>query len=73
MLNPEIILSTNHEIGFTKIECNKTTIEVTEAKAANTLICPTLWINDCIIFAPIKYPTKYPENKKPVDDRPKFS
>ena len=40
--NPEIILSTNQEKGFTKIECNNTTIDVSEAKAANTLICPTL-------------------------------
>ena len=38
-----------------------------DANAAKTLICPTLHIILGIVPAPIKYPTKYPDIKKPVD------
>ena len=56
-----------------KIEWTRITKEAKDANAAKTLMWPTLDIMFGIVVAPIKYPTKYPENKKPVDDRPKFS
>tara|TARA_B100001778_G_C18535619_1_gene605745 strand:+ start:775 stop:1113 length:339 start_codon:yes stop_codon:yes gene_type:complete len=66
-------LNKNHEKGFTKTECNKTDNDAIDAKAAKTLICPTLEITGVAVLAPIKYPTKYPDIIKPVDSRLKFS
>ena len=42
------------------------TKEAKDAKAAKTLMCPTLEIKAGIVAAPIKYPTKYPDIIKPV-------
>ena len=66
-------LNKNHETGLINIACNNMEREAIEAKAANTLICPTLEIIFGAVLAPIKYPTKYPDIIKPVSDRLKFS
>ena len=42
------------------------TKEAKDAKAAKTLMWPTLEIIVGIVVAPIKYPTKYPDIMKPV-------
>ena len=57
ILIPVTTLKTNQVNGLIKIECIRTTIDAIDAKAANTLICPTLEIRLVIVFAPIKYPT----------------
>ena len=44
-----------------------------DAKAAKTLMCPTLEITGVAVLAPIKYPTKYPDIIKPVEAKLKFS
>ena len=40
--------------------------EAVDAKAAKTLICPTLRTRLGTILAPVKYPTKYPDIIAPV-------
>ena len=42
------------------------TKDAKDANAAKTLIWPTLDIIFGIVAAPIKYPTKYPDIKKPT-------
>ena len=52
--------------GWIKIEWTKITNEANDAKAAKTLIWPTLEMILGIVAAPTKYPTKYPDIIKPV-------
>ena len=49
------------------MEWTRITREASDAKAANTLIWPTLEMTFGIVAAPIKYPIKYPDIIKPVD------
>ena len=58
MLIPVRTLNRNQTNGFIKIEWTKITKEANDAKAAKTLIWPTLEIIFGIVAAPIKYPTK---------------
>ena len=55
MLIPVRTLSKNQINGLIKIECIKITKEAKDAKAAKTLICPTLDMIFGIVAAPIKY------------------
>ena len=70
-MKPELIISINNinHIGYLepidkfingliKIECIKITNEANDAKAAKTLIWPTLETMFGMVAAPIKYPTK---------------
>ena len=66
ILIPVTTLKINQLHGFIIMEWRRTTIEAIDAKAAKTLICPTLKIKLGIVFAPIKYPTNYPDNIIPV-------
>ena len=66
MLTPVSILNKNHMNGWIISEWIKTTSEAKDAKAAKTLIWPTLEIIFGIVEAPMKYPTKYPDIIKPV-------
>ena len=54
ILIPVTILNMNQVNGFTKIECIRTTIDAIDAKAAKTLMWPTLEIILVIVLAPIK-------------------
>ena len=66
ILIPVNTLNRNQTNGFIKTEWTKITNDARDAKAAKTLICPTLEIIVGIVPAPIKYPTKYPDIIKPV-------
>ena len=54
ILIPVKTLNKNHTIGFINIRCTKITRDAKDAKAANTLMWPTLEIIFGIVAAPIK-------------------
>ena len=56
MLTPVIILIRNQTTGRDITECNKIAIDAKEAKAANTLICPTFCKKLGIINEPNRNP-----------------
>ena len=45
------------------------TNDAKDAKASKTLMWPTLEMRPGSVYAPIKYPTKYPDIIKPVEVR----
>ena len=65
-LNPVINLPNVQTIGFTKTAWIKILNDAIDAKAAKTLICPTYPTRLGIVFAPAKYPIKYPDIIAPV-------
>ena len=64
--NPVKNLAKIQTDGKTKVACINELNEANDAAAANTLMCPTLETKLGTKFAPIKYPTKYPDINDPV-------
>ena len=73
ILNPVRNLAKTQTYGSTKTTCIKELRDAIEAKAANTLMWPTLVTSFGTIVAPMKNPIKYPDIIVPVAIKLKFS
>ena len=69
ILIPVKNLAKHQTIGLTNVACIKILKDAVDAKAAKTLMCPTLETKFGTMFAPIKYPIKYADIKIPVDSK----
>ena len=72
-LKPVKNLPNVQTIGFTYVAIIKILNDAVEAKAAKTLMWPTLDTILGVNLEPTKYPTKYPDIIIPVDKELKFS